>query len=383
MARYGWEIYKANGQLLTDDTFFNCYFLDSGYLQVGSYKGNSASYSKTFPDYVGADVRVIIGTGPLQSGTEAGLSVTVDTVSGGVPRVRITETRGNSTGCGSTFWVIATRIPPTAPIADTYGIGLFDAAGGIAFTPEATPFKYLGTALQHSSNNYETPVGSDNGSSGALFYFETDDPEMPICFVTTKQYGQSMPKAAAVRPSTKAPVSKNYRWAVGIATSGGFGIGVAPAAELDNAVFHMFQPSRLDPYLGVGEYGIVLNDGGGPMDLAETDVLTLRDRAATASDFKAVGGDYRIYATGSGVQAMFPMPNFFKYLGVDSWLTVDWQFVIPGGAASNYWRIREYHGDGSAYGNNYTPTGNYPTWYRDRLINSGIQFNSIRLNQYV
>lgn len=307
---WGWQIYEPNGRLLTDHTRFNCYFLDVFQSNPGSRSGNYDRYSKSFPEYAHSEIRVISGGGPLVTagGNVSGaskISINVTYSWSGVPTVTIKETRGNSTGSGSTFWITVSRLDSRSSIADTYGIALYDRRGGLAFPPRARPYVFTGKAEKLGGFSGGEPTNTSYLEAGYLAY-ETNSPDPPLCFWRTSG-GSYLPHYGAVKRSRNAPSRKRYRWALGVSPTG---FGVLPESNSGMEAY-CFEAVNTTPS---SSHGILLKDGAKSFSLGDDRALTIVRQAMNLGDFTLSGNDVLI-STPANKSAMLPLYSFIRYNG--------------------------------------------------------------------
>lgn len=350
MARYGWEIYDSNGSLLTNDRRYNCFHLDTFQSNPGSYGSDRDSYARTFYGLSASEVRVIPGAGPLVSSGGnvsggSGISINIYS-SGGGTRVEITETRGNTTGSGSTFWIVTTRVDPGSEAAGDYGIALYDARGGIAFPPEIPPYEYIGKAEQvPGGESADTPFYQEKG----YLAIETYGATPPLCFYRQTN-GSYIPRNGSVRKSSIAPKHKNYRWALCVSPTA-FGSLAETNTYLEG---YCFEPNTQRNTSG---YGLSIHNESKILDIANTDGLFIHKQARLLGDFSLNSNDLRIY-TGTIKAAMTPLYSFVQFNnGIYDFNTIRWA------PKDSY-----CHGDHLRYSGGYSQASRSADWYRDMLM---------------
>lgn len=374
MARYGWEIYKQNGEILTDDTFFNCYYLDHWQSDPGTSSGDTDSYTRSFPGYEYCEIRVIVGAGTMVD-SRSELDVNITYSSAGVPTVSITETRGNTIGFGSTFWITVSRLDPRAGIVGDYGIALFDAAGGVAFPAGSVPMVYAGRTTPNTNGERTSHYYSEG-----VHYIETDSPIPPLVFwrINGTSFADYLMSGGGVRPSTTPASPGKYRWAVGVngvAFRGGyFGNYVWPESYDGYA----FVPGGTAPVQS-GSYGISIHGDSNVFNLGDTQVLKVTDQAVEVSDFQLSGNDLKIPVR-SAKSAMLPLWRFANWnnTGNSDFNQVRWKPMA--GSGSHYLFGNQYR----KYGPSQTETApSYNAdWYRQKVIANGLSTYAIDCYQY-
>jgi hypothetical protein len=377
MAAYGWEMYGANGGVVTNDSSLNCFYL-AHYISPGN-----GSYSKAFYDYAYSDIQVMCGGAVVPAFAAAPpTSSTVTYASNGVPTVTISDSGSN----GGTYWITCSRIDPRSVLGSGYGINLYDALNGVAFPAGSSPFVFIGKGQYRFGLNSgsgfrgEPAVGGGVGVS----YIETDSPVPPLCFWRSSEIdGETMhalPQfGASVKKSEIAPTRKAYRWALGVTLEDGtseYTIGGAPYLHMA----YCFQPIVNNVTSGYG-VGVYKNASNG-VALTDEIILNINKHVIDSSQLKLSGKHLKILVSSSN-PAMLPLYSYRKY-------------VPPGSAASKFYVVYWYPSNTpgyifgrhimgvtrKGYATAFSDADRTAEWYRDIVLNNGMATHVIDVNKY-
>jgi len=377
MAAYGWEMYGVNGEVVTNDSSLNCFYLDH-YISPGN-----GSYNKTFSDYAYSDIQVMCGGAVVPAFAAAPpTSSSVSYGAGGVPTVTISDSGSN----GGTYWITCSRIDPRSVLGSGYGINLYDALGGVAFPAGSSPFVFIGKGQYRFGLNSGSGFRGEPAIGGGVgvSYIETNSPVPPLCFWRSSELdGETMhalPQfGASVKRSEVAPTQKAYRWALGVTLEDGaseYTIGGAPYLHMA----YCFQPSGEGVTTG---YGVGMYTDSDTVGIALTDkpMLQIYKHVVRSSDLLNSGNHLLVY-TGSN-PAMLPLYSYRLY-------------VPPGSAASKFYVVYWYPSkfSGYVYGQHimgitrkgyrtafYNADRN-ANWYKNVVFSNGMATHVIDVNKY-
>jgi hypothetical protein len=321
MSSYGWQVFNPTGNLIADNTMFNCFYVDHWQCPA-HYNSRTHSFSKSYPALAHSTLEIIVGPSPGSVGSDTSISATVS-YPNGVPTVNITETVGSSVSAafGSTYWIVATKISPLSPINNTYGIQLFDGSSGVSFVDGLPSMVYIGKG----SVSLESIADYSSAFKG-YFVIETWNNVPPVCFWRTLSgsvqsisniRNESVPYLSGVRKSSVAPKSKNFRWVLMVQYDSGFG---TPMSDYNKEVF-CFEPYHSAMDIN-DTYGLQVRDGTLPINIGTQKPLYIKSLNPLKNSY-LVGNNLRTDLTSTRA-AISNVPYIFKWTGTYSYDTVFW-----------------------------------------------------------